>query len=140
MQQQSSYNRYQERLREQRKNPETSRAGLKWGDDEDNVLSDKISENESLDNIAKELQRTTGSIKTRLIIKAINAITNDNLSVAEATDKFKITEEDINDYKKKKSMRINYNMYKKTSSNTVVSLPTIFTLLLEINSKLDKLV
>jgi ribosome-binding protein aMBF1 (putative translation factor) len=60
----NTYSLYQEKLRKQRENPETSRAGLKWEVEEDNTLIDKINDNESIEDIAKQLQRTAGSIKT----------------------------------------------------------------------------
>ena len=49
---------YQERLRKQRENPETSRAGLKWEVEEDNALIDKVNEGLSFTEISKQLQRT----------------------------------------------------------------------------------
>ena len=64
--------KFQEKLSEQRKNPETARAGLKWSNDEDNCLLDDIKEGVGIDEIAKKLQRTAGSIKTRLTIKAVS--------------------------------------------------------------------
>ena len=69
---------FQEKLRKQRENPETSRAGLKWEQDEDDALIDKINEGITYSEIAKQLQRTEGSIKTRLIIRALNLVEEDH--------------------------------------------------------------
>ena len=69
---------YQEKLRKQRENPETSRAGLKWEVEEDNALINKIDEDVNIEDIAKQLQRTSGSIKTRLIVKALTLIDEDH--------------------------------------------------------------
>lgn len=127
------YIQYQEKLRKQRENPETSRAGLKWETDEDNVLISKIDDNVSFEEIAKSLQRTVGSIKTRLIVKALNLIDeNHSITLEEAAQKFKITMSDIQSYQANKKKRQNsHNM-----RNNNVNLNMIYSLLLEINSKL----
>ena len=100
------YIQYQEKLRKQRENPETSRAGLKWETDEDNVLISKIEDNISFEEIAKSLQRTVGSIKTRLIVKALTLIDeNHSITLEEAAEKFKITTSDIQSYQVNKKKR-----------------------------------
>lgn len=130
----SNYSLYQEKLRKQRENPETSRAGLKWEIEEDNALINKIEDNISIDEIAKQLQRTTGSIKTRLIVKALNLIDEDHsITLENAADKYKITMQDIQTYQANKKKRQITN----TLRNNPVNLNTIYSLLLEINSKLS---
>jgi len=127
------YIQYQEKLRKQRENPETSRAGLKWETDEDNVLISKIEDNVSFEEIAKSLQRTAGSIKTRLIVKALNLIDeNHSITLEEAAEKFKITTSDIQSYQANKKKRQNSHQMR----NNNVNLNMIYSLLLEINSKL----
>ena len=127
------YIQYQEKLRKQRENPETSRAGLKWETDEDNVLISKIDENVSFEEIAKSLQRTVGSIKTRLIVKALNLIDeNHSITLEEAAEKFKITTSDIQSYQANKKKRQNTHQLR----NSNVNLNMIYSLLLEINAKL----
>jgi DNA-binding IscR family transcriptional regulator len=64
-------------LKEQRNNPETARAGLKWDNDEDKKLLEKVRANVPLADIAKELLRTEGSLKTRLITYALNKVENE---------------------------------------------------------------
>ena len=144
----TTYNRFQEKLVEQRKNPETARAGLKWSQDEDTTLLDDIKEGVSIEDIAKKLQRTSGSIKTRLIIKALVYLNEneDDLdgSKSSVVESYGITEKDIEDYQEKKKQReqqrsSNVGGYKRTypqNRNTVVSLSTIYSLLQEINNKL----
>ena len=140
------YSRFQEKLREQRKNPETSRAGLKWESEEDCSLIDKIKSGKSIDEIAKEHQRTEGSIKTRLIIKAINEIDENNKTTEEAAAEFKIEVSDIEEYQKIKfereqkqqlnaTIRRRNNGY-RNNNNTVVTLSTIHALLQQISNKL----
>jgi hypothetical protein len=128
------YNQYQEKLRKQRENPETSRAGLKWETEEDNVLISKIEDEVALEEIAKSLQRTVGSIKTRLIIKALTLIDeNHSITLDEAAQKFKITTSDIQTYQANKKKRQNIHQMR----NNNVNLNMIYSLLLDINSKLS---
>ncbi len=130
----TTYSMYQEKLRKQRENPETSRAGLKWETDEDNALLNKIEENVSIDEIAKQLQRTTGSIKTRLIVKALLLIDEDHsITLEQAAEKYKITTQDIQTYQANKKKRQMSNSLR----NNPVNLNMIYSLLLEINGKLS---
>ena len=129
----TTYSMYQEKLRKQRENPETSRAGLKWEADEDNALLNKIEENVSIDEIAKQLQRTTGSIKTRLIVKALLLIDEDHsITIEQAAEKYKITTQDIQTYQANKKKRQITNSLR----NNPVNLNMIYSLLIEINNKL----
>jgi SpoVK/Ycf46/Vps4 family AAA+-type ATPase len=130
----TTYSMYQEKLRKQRENPETSRAGLKWEADEDNALLNRIDEDVSVDEIAKQLQRTTGSIKTRLIVKALLLIDEDHtITLEQAAEKYKITTQDIQTYQANKKKRQMSNSLR----NNPVNLNMIYSLLLEINSKLS---
>lgn len=130
----SNYSLYQEKLRKQRENPETSRAGLKWETDEDNALINKIDDNVSIEDIAKQLQRTVGSIKTRLIVKALILIDEDHTTTLEsAAERYKITMSDIQTYQANKKKRQITN----TLRNNPVNLNSIYSLLLEINNKLS---
>jgi hypothetical protein len=130
----SNYSLYQEKLRKQRENPETSRAGLKWEIEEDNALINKIEDDINIDEIAKQLQRTPGSIKTRLIVKALTLIDEDHtITLENAADKYKITMQDIQTYQANKKKRQITNNFR----NNPVNLNTIYSLLLEINSKLS---
>lgn len=125
---------YQEKLRKQRENPETSRAGLKWEADEDNALLNRIDEDVSIDEIAKQLQRTTGSIKTRLIVKALLLIDEDHsITLEQAAEKYKITTQDIQTYQANKKKRQMSNSLR----NNPVNLNMIYSLLVEINNKLS---
>jgi len=124
---------FQEKLRKQRENPETSRAGLKWEQDEDDALIDKINEGTSYADIAKQLQRTEGSIKTRLIIRALNLVEEDHsITIEDAAAKYKINVQDIQLYQANKRKRqfgrvVNYP----------VNLQMVYSLLMDINAKLS---
>ena len=123
---------FQEKLRKQRENPETSRAGLKWEVEEDNALIDKINEDVSFVDIAKLLQRTEGSIKTRLIVKALALVDEDHsITLEEAAGKFRITTSDIQVYQANKKKR----QFQRTVTHPV-NLQMVYSLLLEINAKL----
>jgi len=105
---------FKEMLRKQRENPETSRAGLRWEAEEDTALLDKINGNQSLVSIAKELQRTEGSIKTRLIVKALSLVDEDHsITLEQAAERYKITTQDIQAYQANKKIsewcRIQYH-------------------------------
>jgi len=124
---------FQEKLRKQRENPETSRAGLKWESEEDNALVDKLNEGVSTADIAKLLQRTEGSIKTRLIIRALALVDEDHsITLEEAAGRYKITTQDIQLYQANKKKR----QYGRVV-NYPVNLQMIYSLLLDINSKLS---
>jgi hypothetical protein len=124
---------FQEKLRKQRENPETSRAGLKWETEEDNALIDKINDGVSMTEIAKQLQRTEGSIKTRLIVKALSLVDDDHsITLEDAASRFKITTQDIQVYQANKKKRQFQRMV-----NHPVNLQMVYSLLLEINSKLQ---
>ena len=128
----SSY-QFQEKLRKQRENPETSRAGLKWEQDEDDALVDKINEGTSYADIAKQLQRTEGSIKTRLIIRALNLVEEDHsITIEDAAAKYKINVQDIQLYQANKRKR-----QFGRAVNYPVNLQMVYSLLLDINSKLS---
>jgi len=130
----TTYSMYQEKLRKQRENPETSRAGLKWEIEEDNALLNKIEENVTIEDIAKTLQRTAGSIKTRLIVKALALIDEDHsITIDQAAEKYKITIQDIQTYQANKKKRQLNNSLR----NNPVNLNTIYALLVEINNKLS---
>ena len=130
----SNFTMYQEKLRKQRENPETSRAGLKWEVEEDNALINKIDENVNIEDIAKQLQRTSGSIKTRLIVKALTLIDEDHsITLEQAAEKYKITTQDIQAYQANKKKRQITNSLR----NNPVNLNMIYALLVEINNKLS---
>jgi len=123
---------FQEKLRKQRENPETSRAGLKWESEEDNALVDKINDNVSFTEIAKQFQRTEGSIKTRLIVKALALVDEDHsITLDDAAARFKITTQDIQVYQANKKKRQQQRML-----NHPVNLQMIYAKLLDIEAKL----
>jgi hypothetical protein len=123
---------FQEKLRKQRENPETSRAGLKWEVEEDNALLDKINEGLSFADVSKQLQRTEGSIKTRLIVKALALVDEDHsITLEDAATRFKVSTQDIQVYQANKKKRQYQRML-----NSPVTLQMVYAKLLDIEGKL----
>lgn len=148
--------KFQEMLKEQRLNPSTSRAGLKWEDSENKTLLEKVAENCSFEEIAKLLQRTEGSIKTRLITHAIEKIEKNNESIEDVSAIVNVSLEDIQEYQQKKKLRDEKRLAKvfsksnrpslqqssgqqQTRQTSSVTLVDIHRLLLDIKSEIAKL-
>lgn len=129
--------KFQEMLKKQRSNPETSRAGLKWNKEEDDQLLNMVAENDTIPNIAKFLQRTEGSIKTRLILYAINKMQKDNLSLEQVAELVKLSVDDITEYQKKKDEKAEKTQQYRRSEE--VSLTDIYSLLQTMKKQLDAL-
>ena len=86
----------------------------------------------SFTEIAKQLQRTEGSIKTRLIVKALTLVDEDHsITLDDAAARFKITTQDIQVYQANKKKRQHQRML-----NHPVNLQMIYAKLLDIESKL----
>jgi Ni2+-binding GTPase involved in maturation of urease and hydrogenase len=97
--------KFQEMLKEQRQNEQTSRVGLKWEDGEDDKMMSMIKSGKTHDEVALQLHRTPGSIKTRLIITAINDMEKEKLPLSEVADRLFLNEQDITDYITRKEQR-----------------------------------
>jgi len=132
--------KFQEMLRTQRLNDETSRAGLKWEQDEDDQLMRMISDGVTHTDIAKTLSRSEGSIKTRLILFGINKMEKDGLTIEDAASTVNLTDKDLTEYLERKALRED-RRHNKTASGSrhqsTVSNADIYDLLMKINKKLD---
>lgn len=95
----------QEMLRLQRQNAETARAGLAWDKDEEDRLINQVVDGVSVADIAKDLQRTEGSIQTRLYTIICNKIDNGDEDVDSACANYNITAEGLNEFREKKKVR-----------------------------------
>ena len=136
-------------LSNQRQNAETSRAGLKWEPDEDDRMLSLLSEGLSHADIAKSLQRTEGSIKTRLIVYALNKMEKDSLSLQQAAEMVNLDETDITAYQEKKQEREERMKNRKKPSDKRRRQPVerpsnitnadIYDLLLSVNRSLETL-
>jgi transposase len=133
--------RFQEMLKTQRQNTETSRAGLKWESDEDDKLLKMVSEGVSLADIAKSLQRTEGSIKTRLTVYAINKMERENLSLEQVAQLVNISDKDILDYQERQAIREERKQKRVKSAKRPSNLTNtdLYDMLQDIERKLDTL-
>ena len=141
--------RFQENMKKLRENPDTSRAGLKWDDSEDENVLSKLKSGMSVDDIAKALKRTANSIKTRIVMNAVKQIDEDNVDKTKVMKELKITDADITEYKDKKQQRddqqknfinsmINKNIYNPTIRDNYQLLKEILNRLNVIEEKLNK--
>lgn len=141
--------RFQENMKKLRENPDTSRAGLKWDDSEDENVLSKLKSGMSVDDIAKVLKRTANSIKTRIVMNAVKQIDEDNVDKTKVMKELNITDADITDYKEKKQQRddqqknfinsmINKNIYNPTIRDNYQLLKEILNRLNVIEEKLNK--
>jgi hypothetical protein len=151
--------KYKDMLKEKQENPETVRFGVKWEKDEDETLLEKVRNGVSLDEIAKVLKRTEGSLRTRLITGAINRMESLNETLEDVSTDINIPTDEILDYQRRKKIRDEKRLQKifknkqqrvsqksqgqtqsvqKTQSSQV-SISDVYTLLLEVKSELTKL-
>tara|TARA_B000000475_G_scaffold272118_1_gene271975 strand:+ start:6094 stop:6534 length:441 start_codon:yes stop_codon:yes gene_type:complete len=141
--------RFQENMKKLRENPDTSRAGLKWDEDEDNKVITKIKNGIDINDIAKELKRTVNSIKTRIVMQGIKEIEENKKAKNDVFKELKITDTDIKEYKEKKLQRdeqqkqyssniLNKNITNPTIKDNYCLLKEISVLLMKIDEKLDK--
>ena len=135
--------KFQENMKKLRENPDTSRAGLKWDDSEDENVLSKLKSGMTVDDIAKALKRTANSIKTRIIMNAVKQIDEESKNKDQVLKELKITEADIKEYTEKKQQR---DEQQKNFVNSMITKniynPTIrdnYQLLKEILNKLNKL-
>jgi len=141
--------KFQENMKKLRENPDTSRAGLKWDDSEDENVLSKLKSGMSVDDIAKALKRTANSIKTRIIMNAVTQINEENTNKDEVMKELKITEADIKEYTEKKQQRdeqqknfvnsmITKNIYNPTIRDNYQLLKEILNRINKIEEKLNK--
>jgi repressor of nif and glnA expression len=141
--------RFQENMKKLRENPDTSRAGLKWDDSEDENVLSKLKSGMTVDDIAKALKRTANSIKTRIIMNAVKQIDEENKNKDQVLKELKITEADIKEYTEKKQQRdeqqknfvssmITKNIYNPTIRDNYQLLKEILNRIYKIEEKLNK--
>jgi|TARA_B110000093_G_scaffold98905_2_gene106437 uncharacterized protein (DUF433 family) len=141
--------KFQESMKKLRENPDTSRAGLKWDDSEDENVLNKLKGGMSVDDIAKNLKRTANSIKTRIIMNAVTQIEEDSTKKEKILKELNVSEADITEYKDKKQQRddqqktfinsmISKNIYNPTIRDNYQLLKEILNRLTVIESKLNE--
>jgi hypothetical protein len=141
--------KFQENMKKLRENPDTSRAGLKWDDSEDENVLSKLKSGMTVDDIAKALKRTANSIKTRIIMNAVKQIDEESKNKDQVLKELKITEADIKEYTEKKHQRdeqqknfvnsmITKNIYNPTIRDNYQLLKEILNRINKIEEKLNK--
>ena len=80
--------------------PETSRIGEKWTIEEEEKFIRLIALGKSIEEIAKEHQRTVGGMKSRIRHMAVNMLKSK--SMKEVCNLLQITQEDIELYQKRR--------------------------------------
>lgn len=128
-------------LKVQRENEETARAGLKWEQEELDQLMKMVGDKVSTAEIAKSLQRSEGSIRTRLILNGVTKMESDNITMEQASEYINIPVDDIKDYLEKKALRDERRQKKASSPKTPnsVSNADIYNLLMNISKKMDSI-
>jgi len=141
--------KFQENMKKLRENPDTSRAGLKWDDSEDENVLSKLKSGMTVDDIAKALKRTANSIKTRIIMNAVKQIDEESKNKDQVLKELKITEADIKEYTEKKQQRdeqqknfvnsmITKNIYNPTIRDNYQLLKELLNRINKIEEKLNK--
>ena len=141
--------KFKENMKKLRENPDTSRAGLKWDDSEDENVLSKLKSGMTVDDIAKALKRTANSIKTRIIMNAVKQIDEESKNKDQVLKELNITEADIKEYTEKKHQRdeqqknfvnsmITKNIYNPTIRDNYQLLKEILNRINKIEEKLNK--
>lgn len=97
--------RYQEMLKNQRQNAETARAGLAWENGEEDRLLNMLFEGSTYEQVAQDLKRTEGSIKTRLYSILCRQVDAGDETLQSVYDKYKVSSDDLEDFRMKKKAR-----------------------------------
>jgi len=87
-----------------RENPETSRAGMRWSDDEDRFLMSNVRRGVDLESIAKHHCRSVRSIRCRLIVKAEELIRG-GMTIEAASECVRIPVESILEFRAEQAMK-----------------------------------
>ena len=96
---------FQKKLQKDRTNEETANAGLKWEAEDDTYLLESSKNGVSITDIAKNLKRTDGSIKTRLVINILNNCSENKEDLEELCTLHNISSKDVSNYEQKKNQR-----------------------------------
>tara|TARA_Y100000389_G_scaffold200752_1_gene241874 strand:- start:4570 stop:5022 length:453 start_codon:yes stop_codon:yes gene_type:complete len=134
---------FQKKLQLDRSNERTSNAGLKWDPEDDKYLLTNAKNGVDISEIALNLKRTEGSIKTRIIINVLQILGSDRSKLADLCKEYYITEDDVTGYESKKEQRetrrVKPSYNDKRSSYPANDTAEIFEGLSHLNRKMDSL-
>lgn len=132
---------FHSRLLGMRDKPETARAGVKWTEEENQELMDRVKKHMTLEEIAHKHQRTVSAVKCRVMDNALNMMNMDGLTLEAVARVVNIPAEDIEGYKRQKEAKPKPQNKKVGTStmhcnNTDMQSDSILTLLTEIRDYL----
>lgn len=81
--------------------PETASVGSMWTVEEEKRLIESLSNDKSIDDIAKEHKRTTGGIKSRINLMAVNMIDKNEESIDDVCVMFRLAKHEL-EYRQEK--------------------------------------
>lgn len=131
---------FQRKLQKDRTNEETSNAGLKWESADDTYLLDSSKNGISITDIAKQLKRTEGSIKTRLVINILNNCNENKADLEELCTLHNISSREVANYEQKKEQREKKKVTRpneKSAGFPSTDLLEVYDGLSQLNKKLD---
>ena len=97
--------KFQEKLKLQREVVETARAGLKWSPEEETTILDSLSSGKSMADVALQLQRTEGSIRTRLFTIICKKIDNGDNTESYYCNEYNVSSDDISSFRQVRKER-----------------------------------
>ena len=109
--------KFQEKLKIQRQSEETARAGLKWSPEEESTILDDLSNGKTITEVALQLQRTEGSIRTRLFTLICKKIDNEDALEAYFCNEYNISSDEIATFRqvrKEREEKMQNRMQNKT--------------------------
>lgn len=109
--------KFQEKLKIQRQSEETARAGLKWSPEEESTILDDLSNGKTMTEVALQLQRTEGSIRTRLFTIICKKIDNGDALEAYFCNEYNISSDEIATFRqvrKEREEKMQSRMQNKT--------------------------
>jgi len=109
--------KFQEKLKIQRQSEETARAGLKWSPEEESTILDDLSNGKTITDVALQLQRTEGSIRTRLFTLICKKIDNGDALEAYFCNEYNISSDEIATFRqvrKEREEKMQSRMQNKT--------------------------
>jgi hypothetical protein len=92
-----------------RENPEMTRAGLPWTNEEHQKLLEKIDTDLTLEEIAKQHQRTPSAILQRLLLETSKRVHEQQMNIDEACESVGVTREDFETFEKKREQKRSKN-------------------------------
>jgi len=110
-------------LRTQRQNENTARAGLAWESGEEDKVLNMIFSGKSYEDVGKELQRTDGSIRTRLCTILCKQLDSGEETLQSVYDKYRVTSDEVEEFRLKKKKREETLQFRVEKRKTVAKTP-----------------